>query len=63
VKGEVVAAFVVLRPGEACTEEDAAAYCRERMAAYNVPREVRFVVAVAKSPTGKILKRALREEG
>jgi long-chain acyl-CoA synthetase len=63
VKGETVAAFVVLRPGEACTEEDVAAYCRERMAAYKVPREVRLVEAVPKSPTGKILKRVLREEG
>ncbi|HEV2147599.1 MAG TPA: long-chain fatty acid--CoA ligase [Longimicrobiaceae bacterium] len=63
VKGETVAAFVVLRLGEGWTETDAVAYCRERMAAYKVPREVRFVETIPKSATGKILKRVLREEG
>jgi long-chain acyl-CoA synthetase len=61
VKGETVAAFVVPQPGAAASEEEIAAFCRERMAAYKVPRSVRLVEAIPKSPTGKILKRVLRE--
>jgi long-chain acyl-CoA synthetase len=61
VKGEVVAAFVVLQAGAALGEEEAIAYCRERMAAYKLPRRVAVVEAIPKSPTGKVLKRLLRE--
>jgi long-chain acyl-CoA synthetase len=61
VKGETVAAFIVRREGSAATEAEVEAFCRERMAAYKVPRRVAFVDAVPKSPTGKILKRVLRE--
>jgi long-chain acyl-CoA synthetase len=61
VKGETVAAFVVPREGAAATEAEIEAFCRERMAAYKVPRRIAFVDAVPKSPTGKILKRVLRE--
>jgi long-chain acyl-CoA synthetase len=60
VKGESVAAFVVLQSAASVTEGDVELYCRERMAAYKVPRHVRFVDAIPKSPTGKILKRILR---
>jgi long-chain acyl-CoA synthetase len=61
VKGETVAAFIVPREGSAATVEEVEAFCRERMAAYKVPRRIAFVDAVPKSPTGKILKRVLRE--
>ncbi|HKP77050.1 MAG TPA: long-chain fatty acid--CoA ligase [Longimicrobiaceae bacterium] len=61
VKGETVAAFIVPREGEAPSEAEVEAFCRERMAAYKVPRRIAFVDAVPRSPTGKILKRLLRE--
>jgi long-chain acyl-CoA synthetase len=61
VKGETVAAFIVPREGAEATEAEVEAFCRERMAAYKVPRRIAFVDAVPKSPTGKILKRLLRE--
>ncbi len=61
VKGEAVAAFVVVQGAGACTEGEVEAFCRERMAAYKVPRRIAFVDAIPKSPTGKILKRILRE--
>jgi len=55
-----VAAFIVPREGPAATAEEVEAFCRERMAAYKVPRRIAFVDAIPKSPTGKILKRVLR---
>ncbi|HEY8414893.1 MAG TPA: hypothetical protein VIK99_03880, partial [Thermaerobacter sp.] len=41
-RGEMVKAFVVLKPGETATEEEIIAYCRERLAKYKAPRAVEF---------------------
>ncbi len=60
VKGEVVRACVVLRPGHAVTGEELIERCRARVAAYKVPTVVEFLPALPKSPTGKILKKELR---
>ena len=59
--GEEVVAVVTRREGSELTEEDVIAYCRERLAAYKYPREVRFVAELPKGPSGKILKSALRD--
>ena len=56
---EAVTAFVVLR-AEA-TESELVTHCRERLAGYKVPKSVRFVDVIPKSPVGKLLRRALRE--
>jgi HIP---CoA ligase len=55
-------AFVVARPGFALTEEDVLAFCRERLANYKVPRRVEFRDALPRNPSGKVLKRLLKEE-
>jgi len=60
--GEEVVAFVVLKPGAEADPGDIIAYCRERLAAYKYPRDVRIVADLPKGPTGKILKRELRAE-
>jgi long-chain acyl-CoA synthetase len=60
VMGEEVAAFVVLAPGTDVTEEELLAHCRERLAKYKAPREIRFVPMLPKSPIGKVLKKELR---
>jgi HIP---CoA ligase len=60
--GEVGQAFVVARPGFVLTEEDVLAFCRERLAGYKVPRRVEFRDALPRNPSGKVLKRVLREE-
>jgi long-chain acyl-CoA synthetase len=57
--GEEVLAFVALKPGASATEDELVAYCKERVAAYKYPREVRLVPDLPKGPTGKILKREL----
>src|SRR5262249_39324323 len=62
-RGEEVRAVVALKEGAAATEEEIITFCKERMAAYKYPRSVLFRDPLPKTPTGKILKRALREEG
>jgi long-chain acyl-CoA synthetase len=58
--GEEVSAVVGLKPGATATPEELIAYCRERIAAYKYPREIRIVAELPKGPTGKILKKELR---
>jgi long-chain acyl-CoA synthetase len=60
IKGEVVRACVVLRPGHSATADDLIDRCRGRLASYKVPVVVEFLAALPKSPTGKILKKSLR---
>ena len=59
-RGETVKAFVVLREGESATEEEIIEFCRERMAAYRLPRIVEFRDDLPKSMIGKVLRRELR---
>jgi long-chain acyl-CoA synthetase len=60
IKGEVVRACVVLRPGHSATADDLIERCRGRLASYKVPVVVEFLSALPKSPTGKVLKKSLR---
>jgi long-chain acyl-CoA synthetase len=60
--GEVVKAFVVLRPGEEATTEEIRSFAKERLAAYKVPRVVEFRDQLPKTLIGKVLRRALVEE-
>jgi long-chain acyl-CoA synthetase len=59
--GEEVVAVVVLREGASLDAAQIIAYCRERLAAYKYPREVRFRAELPKGPSGKILKTELRD--
>jgi acyl-coenzyme A synthetase/AMP-(fatty) acid ligase len=62
--GEIPCAFVVLREGEvACEkmEKDLCGFVAERLTTYKQPREIRFVDAVPRTPSGKILRRELRK--
>ncbi len=60
--GEVGKAFIVTRPGQELTEADVLAHCRERLANFKVPRQVEFRSGLPRNPSGKPLKRLLREE-
>jgi long-chain acyl-CoA synthetase len=59
--GEMVKLFVVRRD-ESLTAADLIAYCRDRLTAYKLPREVEFRRELPKSNVGKILRRQLRDE-
>ena len=61
--GEVGRAYLVARPGQALGEADVLAFCRERLANYKVPRRVVFRDALPRNPSGKVLKRVLRDFG
>ncbi|MEU7888568.1 fatty acyl-CoA synthetase [Microbispora bryophytorum] len=58
---EAVVAIIVTKPGTAVTEEELRAHVRTRLAAFKVPKAVAFVDALPKNPSGKILKRELRD--
>ncbi|NUP50353.1 MAG: long-chain fatty acid--CoA ligase [Catenulispora sp.] len=58
--GEEVVACVALKADVQTTEEDVIAFCRERLAAYKYPREIRILSSLPIGPTGKILKKELR---
>jgi len=60
--GEAVKAVIVLKPGEEMTEAEVIAYSKENLAGYKCPKSVDFVDALPLNPTGKILKRELREK-
>ena len=60
--GEVGKAFVVTRPGQELTAAEVIAHCRERLANFKVPRQVEFRPALPRNPSGKALKRLLRQE-
>ncbi len=59
--GEVPVAFVVCRPGAGVTEEELREFCLARLARFKVPRAVGFIEALPRNPSGKVLKRVLRE--
>lgn len=58
--GEVPHAFVVLRTGATATAEELAAFCRDRLARFKVPRYFTFVDVLPRTPSGKVLKREMR---
>lgn len=62
LRGETVRAYVVLKENEATTTEEIEKFCRERLAAYKVPRQIIFREDLPKSLVGKVLRRELREE-
>src|SRR5438445_256856 len=60
--GEIPKAFVVRKKGQNLTANDVVAFVKGRLANYKVPGEVEFVDAIPKTPSGKILRRVLKEQ-
>jgi long-chain acyl-CoA synthetase len=62
--GEIPVAFIVLREGSIATkklEEDLCGFVAERLTSYKQPRQIHFVDALPRTPSGKILRRELRK--
>jgi long-chain acyl-CoA synthetase len=59
--GEIPKAYITLKPGEEADEEEMMAYVRDTLAKYKKLRAVEFLDELPKGPTGKILRRELRE--
>src|SRR5205823_6267125 len=60
-RGESVKGFIVLKAGATATESEIVAFCKERLAAFKVPKAVEFLQDLPKSLVGKVLRRELRE--
>ena len=60
-RGEVPKAYVVLKEGMQADEKEIKRFCMERLARYKVPRVVEFRESLPMTPTGKVLKRELRD--
>jgi acyl-CoA synthetase (AMP-forming)/AMP-acid ligase II len=59
--GETVKALVVARSGRTPTADELVAFARERLASYKLPRSIEFVDDLPRTPSGKVLKRELRD--
>jgi acyl-CoA synthetase (AMP-forming)/AMP-acid ligase II len=62
VWGEAVKAVVVVKEGEELTEEELIEWCQGKIGRFKIPKEVVFTDAIPRTPTGKILKRVLRDD-
>jgi long-chain acyl-CoA synthetase len=61
-RGETIKACIVLKRGETATEEEIITFCREKLAAYKVPKLIEFRTSLPKSVIGKVLRKILRAE-
>jgi long-chain acyl-CoA synthetase len=61
MRGEVVKAFVVLRPDRSVTASELKAFCRDRLVHYKIPAKYEFVSELPKTQVGKVLRRVLRQ--
>jgi 2-aminobenzoate-CoA ligase len=62
VRGQIARAFVVLKPGAKLTARELIEYCRGKIATYKLPRDVVMVNELPRTPTGKLLRRVLRQK-
>jgi acyl-CoA synthetase (AMP-forming)/AMP-acid ligase II len=59
--GKRLAAYVVLRPGMTLSVDELKEFVKQNLARFKVPRDVAFLEELPRNPTGKVLKRELRE--
>jgi fatty-acyl-CoA synthase len=59
--GEELAAWIITKPGQACTEDEIREFCKDQIAHYKVPRYIRFVQELPVTVTGKPQKFVMRE--
>ena len=61
-RGEHPVAFVAANEGVTLDERDILALLRQKLADYKVPKKITFLEALPRNPTGKVLKRELRQQ-
>ncbi len=61
-RGEVIKAYIVVKPGMTMEKHEILKFCRQKLANYKVPRDVEFRDSLPKTMVGKTLRRALRAE-
>ena len=60
--GEAPVAFVVTKPGQVLDLADLQAHCRDALAPFKIPKELVEIDALPRNPSGKVLKRLLRDQ-
>ncbi|KAA8605010.1 acyl-CoA synthetase [Salipiger aestuarii] len=60
--GEVPMAVIVPQAGQSLEMEELNAFCRSHLAGFKCPKDMKLVAALPRNPSGKILKRVLRDE-
>jgi fatty-acyl-CoA synthase len=60
--GERVTAVVVLRPGSTLTQDELRGHCEGKLGGFKMPRQLVIQDALPRNPSGKVLKRVLRDE-
>ncbi|HEX6018053.1 MAG TPA: AMP-binding protein [Burkholderiaceae bacterium] len=60
--GEEVCAWITVKPGKTCTEQEIRDFCKDQIAHYKVPRHIRFVPEMPMTITGKVQKFVMREK-
>ena len=58
---EELCAWIILKPGDQCSEEEIREFCRGQIAHYKIPRYIRFVEEYPMTITGKVQKFAMRD--
>jgi long-chain acyl-CoA synthetase len=59
-KGEIIKAYVVLKPDAKATDTELLTHCRTLLASYKVPKAIEFRSELPKGPTGKVMRRLLK---
>jgi fatty-acyl-CoA synthase len=59
--GEVPVAYIVLHPAAATTPDELIEHCRQQLARFKIPKAVLLIDALPRNPSGKVLKRELRD--
>ncbi|RFU65004.1 class I adenylate-forming enzyme family protein [Peribacillus glennii] len=59
--GEIPKAFIALKEGMSLSKEEIIKYCLDRLASYKQIRDVEFIKEIPKTPSGKLMKRRLKE--
>ena len=59
--GEAVKAFIVTKDGKELPQEDVIEFCKSKIASYKTPKTVDLIEIIPRNPSGKILKKVLRE--
>ena len=59
--GERIVAVIVLQPESSLTFEELELHCAKYLARFKIPKELRLVEALPRNPSGKVLKRTLRQ--
>jgi 2-aminobenzoate-CoA ligase len=62
VRGQIAKAFVVLKPEQTLSPEELIAFCKGKIATYKLPREIVIVNELPRTPTGKLLRRVLKQK-